>query len=115
MLEIYTFTRQKKEVTPMLGIGRIYNAALSATHDRYFITKASRKKKLSTIDQNLKAYVEQTSGPSTNNVIEAAKRWGKAYKTGVQRIKKTERIENQFKTPSIISEIVSFIASAIKK
>ena len=30
----------------MSRIGRIYSAALSATYDRYFITKASKKQKL---------------------------------------------------------------------
>ena len=60
----------------MSKIGRIYNAALSATSDRRFITKVSKKKKLSSIEQNLKVYVENTSGPSTNNVVDAAKSSG---------------------------------------
>lgn len=99
----------------MSKIGRIYSAALSATHDRYFITKASKKQKLDSIETNLRIYVERTSGASTHNPIEAMKRWGKAYKVGIRRIKKNEQLENQFKTPSIMTKIVDYVAGVIKK
>ncbi len=99
----------------MSKIGRIYNAALSATSDRRFITKVSKKKKLSSIEQNLKVYVENTSGPSTNNVVDAAKRWGKAYKTGIKRLQTIEALESQFREPSVLSQIIDFVARVIKK
>lgn len=43
------------------------------------------------------------------------KRWGKAYKAGISRIKKNEQIEKQFKTPSMMSKIVDYVAGVIKK
>lgn len=93
----------------MSKIGRIYSAMYSATSDRYFITKASKKKSLNKIEQNLRIYVEKTSGPSTGNFIEAIKRWKKAYKAGIERIKQSEAINNQFKEPSVISKIIQYI------
>ena len=99
----------------MSRIGRIYAAASSATHDRYFIMKASRKNNLNKIEQNLKVYVEETSGPSTINPIEAIKRWGKAYKAGSKRLKENEAINNLFKKPSAMSQIIDYVAGVLKK
>ncbi len=99
----------------MSRIGRIYAAASSATHDRYFIMKASRKDKLNKVEQNLKRYVESTSGPSTTNPIKAIKRWGKAYKAGAKRLKENEAINNLFKRPSAMSQIIDYFAGVIKK
>ena len=53
-------------IPQMSRIGRIYSAALSATYDRYFITKASKKQKLDSVETNLRNYVERTSGASTH-------------------------------------------------
>ncbi len=98
----------------MSKIGRIYSATSSAMHDRYFIMKASRKSKLDKVEQNLKIYVETTSGPSTINPLEAIKRFGKAYKVGAKRIKENEAVENLFKKPSAISQIITYVAKVIK-
>lgn len=84
-------------IPQMSRIGRIYSAALSATYDRYFITKASKKQKLDSVETNLRNYVERTSGASTHDPIEAMKRWRKAYKVGISRIKKMNRLKNNSK------------------
>ena len=102
-------------IPQMSRVGRIYSAALSATYDRYFITKASKKQKLDSVETNLRNYVERTSGASTHDPIEAMKRWRKAYKVGISRIKKNEQIEKQFKTPSMMSKIVDYVVGVIKK
>lgn len=92
-----------KEIYTM-QIMRTINAAIGATKDRKFISKAAKGK----IAPNEKHYCQllmETSGPSVHAPNKVIKSWIKAYQENVQRIKNIEAINKPFEKHSTMSRI----------
>ncbi|MEI3269965.1 MAG: hypothetical protein V8S20_01265 [Candidatus Gastranaerophilaceae bacterium] len=97
----------------MSKIGRMYNAVISAAYDRRFVSKNPKNLK-TPIDLKFHESLVKTTGPSTNNPIQAAKSFFKAYKMNSLRLLREEVINSQFRNPSIFSKALKFLAKAIR-
>lgn len=80
----------------------IINAAIGATLDRRFISKAS-KAKLDRVDLQYYKKLEQVSGPSVHNPVKVLRNWNLAFKDNLKRQRYIESMNVPFKQKSNIS------------
>lgn len=87
-----------------MRIGRMINAAIGATKDRYYVTRGARKN-LTGIDLRYYKSLKQETGASVHNPIKVIKNWQKAYHKNIAQLKILENLNKPFEHPSTISKI----------
>ena len=83
----------------------MYTAAVNATRDRIFISKAS-KRNLSEADLAYYKILKAQSGPSVHKPKRVIKSWLRAYNHQIEKCKWISQIEQPFKQKSTIRKIV---------
>lgn len=87
-----------------MRIDRIINAAITATRDRRYITRAA-KRKLTGVELRYYTSLKEHTGESVHNPIKVIQNWYKAYDKNLKTIKLVEDLNKPFKKPSIINQI----------
>lgn len=87
-----------------MRINKMINAAITATRDRRYITRAS-KKELTGLDLKFYTSLKEHTGESVHNPIQVIKNWKRAYNKNLQTINLVEDLNKPFKKPSIIKQI----------
>lgn len=87
-----------------MRIGRMINAAITATRDRRYITRAS-KKDLTGVDLKFYTSLKEHTGESVHNPIQVIKNWKRAYNKNLQTINLIESLNAPFKKTSKLSRI----------
>ncbi len=97
----------------MSKVNRVINAAIGATMDRRFISKAA-KGKIPADEINYSKILVDISGPSANNFKDSCARWHKAYLSNLSRIKLIEEVNAPFKQDNSAIRFIKNIIQSIK-
>ncbi len=89
-------------------IVRMYRAAVNATRDRIYITRAS-KRNLSDLDSAYYRKLRASSGPSVHKPKRIIKSWIRAYNHQMERAMWIAKIEQPFKKNSVAKRIIEAI------